>query len=75
MKWLKIKSSSGTYSVGISGMIISCGVSQLHILTAPAKGQFIETVWNMVDPTCSNAEWQQRDLKPRKLSRSKDQVK
>jgi len=34
----------------------------LHILTAHTKGKIIEPVWNMVDPTCSNAEGQQRDL-------------
>ena len=43
-------------------------MSQLHILTAHAKGEFVEAIWDMVDRTCSNAERQQSDLKAKSLT-------
>ena len=42
-------------------------MSKLHILTAHTKGEFVEAMWNMVGRTCSNAERQERDLRPREL--------
>ena len=49
--------------------------SQRHISTARAKEEFVEAMWNIVDRTGSDAERQQRDLRPREISRSEDQVK
>ena len=75
MKWLKSKSGSGTHYAGISGITSNYEASQRHILTARAKGEFVEAMWNMVDRTGSDAERQQRDIRPREISRSEDQVK
>ena len=75
MTWLKSKSGSGTYSAGISGITSNYEASQRHISTAHVKGEFVEARWNMVDRTGSNAERQQRDLRPHEISRSEDQVK
>ena len=75
MKWLKSKSGSGTYSAGISGITSNYEASHRHILTAHAKGEFVEAMWNMVDRSGSHTERQQRDLRPRDISRSEDQVK
>ena len=73
MKWLKMKSGSVTYSVGIGGIIINYGVSQFHILTAYAKRAFVQAMWNMVNRTCSNAERQQGDLRPCKQPKANGQ--
>ena len=35
----------------------------------------MEAMWNMVDRTCSHTQRQQRDLRPRDISRSEDPVK
>ena len=74
-KCLKTKSGSGIYFVGNGCIIINCVVSQLHILTAHAMGEFVGAKWNVVDRTCSNAWRQQWYIRPRELSRSKSQVK
>ena len=75
MNWLKSKSGSGTYSAGISGITSNYEESECHISTAHAKREFVEAMWNMVDQTDSDAERQQRDLRPHEISRSEDQVK
>ena len=75
MKWLTSKSVSGIHSAGISGITSNYEASQRHILTAHAKGEFVEAMWNMVDRTGSDEERQQRDLRPREIYRSEDQVK
>ena len=56
MNWLKSKSGSGTYSAGISAITSNYEANQRHILTAHAKGEFVEAMWNMVDRTGGNAE-------------------
>ena len=56
MKWLKSKSGSGTYYAGISGIARNYEASQRHILTAHARGEFVEAMWNMVARTGSDAE-------------------
>ena len=62
MKRLKTKSGSIAYPVGNGSIILN--VSQLHILTAHTKGEFVEALLNMVGRICSNAERQQRDIRP-----------
>ena len=59
------------------GIVITSNyeASQRQILTAHAKGQFVEAMWNMVDQTDSDAERQRRDLRSREMYRSEDQVK
>ena len=75
MKWHKSKSGSGTYSALISGITSNYEASQHHILTAYAKGEFVEAMWNMVDRIGSDTERQQRDLRLRDISRSDDRAK
>ena len=75
MKRLMSKSGSGTYSAGISGITSNYEASQRHILTAHAKGEFVEAMWNIVDRSGSDTERQQRDLRPRNISRSENQEK
>ena len=67
MKWLKTKSGPSTYSVGIGGISITCGMSQLHILTAYAKGELVDVMWNKVDRT-SSKEAAKRPKTTRSLS-------
>ena len=68
MKWLYMKSGSGTYSVGIGSIIITCGVNLRHTLTAYDKGELAEAMWNILDRTCSNAKRQHKDPRPKPLS-------
>ena len=64
MKWLKSTSGSGTYSTGISGITSDVDASQRHILTAHAKGEFVEAMWNMVNGQNLQSMTQQRDIRP-----------
>lgn len=74
MKWLKSTSGSGTYSTGIKRITTNVGASQRHILTAHAKGEFVEAMWNMVSGPNEQSEDQQRDMRPREIIRSEKQV-
>ena len=58
-KCLKMKSDSGTNFVRNGYIIIHCGVSQLHMLTAHTMGEFVVAKWNAVDHTCRSAQRQQ----------------
>ena len=68
MKWLNSKLGSGTYAAGISGITSNYDSNHRQIVTAHAKGEFVEAMWNMVDRTSSDAWRQQREI-------SEDQVK
>ena len=74
MKWLKSNSGSGTYSAGICGITSNYEASQRHILTAHAKGEFVEAMWEMTSGRGEHTEKQQRDLRPREITRSEEQV-
>ncbi|KAJ8352967.1 hypothetical protein AAFF_G00130500 [Aldrovandia affinis] len=74
MRWLKSNSGSGTYSAGICGITSNYEASQHHILTAHAKGEFVEAMWNMTSGRDEHTEKQQRDLRPREITRSEEQV-
>ncbi|KAL2095547.1 hypothetical protein ACEWY4_007695 [Coilia grayii] len=73
MKWLKSNSGSGTYSAGICGITSNYEASQRHILTAHAKGEFVEAMWEMTHGRGEHTEKQQRDLRPREITRSEEQ--
>lgn len=74
MKWLKSKSGSGTYSAGICGITTNYEASQHHILTACAKGEFVEAMWNTISGQGELSDKQQRDLRPHKIPRPEEQV-
>ncbi len=62
MKWLNSKLGSGTYAAGISGITSNYDSNHRQIVTAHAKGEFVEAMWNMVDRTSSDAWRQQREI-------------
>ena len=74
MKWLKSNSGSGTHSAGIYGIISNYQATQRHILTAHAKGEFVEAMWRMISSRGEHSEKHQRDLRPREISQSEKQV-
>lgn len=74
MKWLKSNSGSGTYSARICGITSNYEASQRHILTAHAKGEYVEEMWKMTSDRDEHTEKQQRDPRLREITRSEKQV-
>lgn len=52
-------------SIGICGIFSNYEGSQHHILTAHAKGEYVEDMWKMTSNQGEHTENQQRDLRPR----------
>ena len=49
MKRLQLKPGSGRYSAGICGITSNYEAGHHHILTALAKGGFVEEMWKISD--------------------------